>query len=124
VDRFDRELRHLALPTAATIVHIETIGVPPDASKMAETRDVLNNVAHAISNVVAIYAQDPESGMPVEISAAELLDARFLRGAHLLVTKRGKEYRGLTVQRRDLNEAILILRRIGFAIKPAGARAS
>ena len=91
---------------------------------MAETRGVLNDVAHAISNVARIYAQDPESGSPVEIPAAELLDARFLRGAHLLMTKRGKEYRGLTVQRRDLNEAILILKRVGFAIKPASAQTS
>jgi len=119
VDRLNRELQHVALPTAAAIVHIKTAGVAPDGSKPAEMRDSLNDVAHAISNVVPIYATDPQTGKPVEIPSVELLDAKFLSGAHLLVTRHGKKYRGLTLQRSDLNAAIQILKRIGFGLRPA-----
>ena len=76
----------------------------------AQMRDVLNDVARAISSVAPIYALNSETGMPVEIAGEELSDARFLHGARLLITKDGKEYRGLTVRRRDMDSAIVILR--------------
>jgi hypothetical protein len=118
MDRARRELQHIALPTAASIVHIQVSGYPPDVTKAAEMREVLNEVAHAISNVVPIYASDPTTGLPIELPPAELLNAVFTRGAHLLTTKSGKEYRVLTVQRRDMDAAIVVLKRIHFSVKP------
>jgi hypothetical protein len=119
VDRINRDNQHLALPTAAALVFVSTTGVAPDASKPGEMRELLNDIAHAISNVASIYASDPQSGKPVEINSAEMLGATFLRGAHLLITSGGKEYRGLTVQRHEMNAAILILKRARFAIRRA-----
>jgi len=117
MDRTRRDLQHIALPTAASIVHIQVTGCPPDATKPAEMRETLNQVAHAISNVVPIYASDPTTGLPVELPPAELLSAVFTRGAHLLTTKLGREYDVLTVRRRDMDAAIVVLKRIHFSIK-------
>ena len=95
----------------------------PDASKPEEMRELLNDMAHALSNVASIYAADAASGQPVEVPKADLLSAVFLRGAHLLITAQGKEYRGLTVQRGEMNAAIGILRRAGFTLRGHGSKA-
>jgi hypothetical protein len=128
MDRARRDLQHIALPTAASIVHIQVIGYPPDATKPAEMREILNVVAHAISNVVPIYASDPTTGFPVEVPPAQLLNAIFTRGAHFLTTKSGKEYNVLTVRRRDMDAAIVVLKRIHFSVNShpsaAGDRSS
>jgi hypothetical protein len=110
------------LPSAAVLVHIVVAGSPPDASDPAELRDVLNDIAHAISNVMSIYATDPESGDPKELSTFDLLEATFQHGAHVLVTARGKEYHGLTVQRGELKEAIALLKRARFSIRKVPCR--
>jgi hypothetical protein len=80
-------------------------------------RDVLDQVAQAISNIVPIYAQEPGTAVPVKIPPPELLDAQFFRGAHLLVAKAGKEYRALSIQRGDMLEAIAVLKRIRFTTR-------
>jgi hypothetical protein len=80
-------------------------------------RRILDDIAHALSNVMPIYAADPDSGVPKEIPAFDLFDATFRRGAHVLVTAHGTEIRGLTVRRGDLNEAITLLKRAGFVIR-------
>lgn len=121
MDRIDRKKQHLALPSAAALVCFGTTGVIP-ASKPDEMRELLDDMAHALSNVASIYAADPQSGNPIEITSAELLGATFLCGAQVLITSGGKEYRGLTVQRNDVNAAIVILRRARFAIRPRGVR--
>jgi hypothetical protein len=117
VERLRRELEHVPLATAAATVHIQLTGAPPNPTPPAVMRDVLDQVAQAISNIVPIYAQEPGTAVPVKIPPPELLDAQFLRGAHLLVTKAGKEYRGLSVQRRDMMEAIAVLKRIRFTTR-------
>lgn len=117
MDRFKRELQHLGLPTAAVLVHVEFTGSPPNPLKPAAMRRVLDDIARALSNVMPIYVLDVDSGVPKEIPAFDLLDATFERGAHVLVTAQGTEIRGLSVRRGDLNEAIALLRRAGFAIR-------
>ena len=94
MDRAQRDLQHVGLPTAASIVHIEVTGMPPDATKPVEMRDTLNDIAHAMSVIVAIYARDSTSGLPVEIPIAEVVAGKFIRGAHRLVTETGVEYAG------------------------------
>jgi hypothetical protein len=79
VDRAERDLQHVALPTAASLVYIQVIGTPPDATKPVEMRDTLNDVAHAMSVVIPIYARTVGSGLPMEIPLADLVTARFIR---------------------------------------------
>jgi hypothetical protein len=121
--RYARQRQHVSLATAAALVCFSATGVMPDASKPEEMRELLNEVAHALSNLASIYAADAASGQPVEVPKAEVLGAVFLRGAHLLVTTHGKEYRGLTVERGEMNAAIGILRRAGFALRGHGSKA-
>ena len=98
-------------------MHVELTGSPPNPVRPVAMRRVLDDIAHALSSVMPIYAADPDSGVPKEIPAFDLFDATFRRGAHVLVTAHGKEIRGLTVRRGDLNEAITLLKRAGFAIR-------
>ena len=119
MDRAHATLQHLSLPTAAAMVHIGVAGVPPDASKPARMSEVLNLAALALSNVASIYAQDSAAGKPQEIPAEELVGATILSSAHVLLTRTGRQYRNLTVQRRDLDAAIAVLRRTGFAARLA-----
>ena len=104
------ELQHLALPTAFAVIYARITGAAPDARNPIEMQLILNDVAHAISNLVPIYAPAPESSVPKELPAADLIDGNFTRGAHVLKTRSGKELRGLTVRRRDMLSAIAILR--------------
>jgi hypothetical protein len=71
-----------------------------------------------MSNVVPIYAHDRTTGLPVELPFAELLNAIFTRGAHRVTTTSGKEYEALTVQRRDMDAAIVVLKRIHLSVRP------
>jgi hypothetical protein len=105
-----RELQFLAVPTAAAVVYMQILGEPPDARAGAGMRETLNDVAHALATLARIYSLD-ESGAATEIPEAELLQGTFARGAHLFITKDGREYRRLVVQRRDMQAAITILKK-------------
>src|SRR5437016_4633540 len=105
-----RGLQYLALPTAASVVHIQLAGTPPDASAPIEMRRTLEDVAHSLASLARIYSMDELSGVVTEIPAGELIDGTFTRGAHAFVTKSGKEYRRLVVQRVEVEAAISILR--------------
>jgi hypothetical protein len=106
-----RGLQYLALPTAASVVQIQLVGTPPDASAPIEMRKTLEDVAHSLASLARIYSMDELSGVATEIPASELIYGTFTRGAHAFVTKSGKEYRRLVVQRVEMEAAILILTR-------------
>src|SRR5437763_1029771 len=91
-----RGLQHVALTTAAAPVHIKIAGVPPDPRDAESMWKILDDTAHAISQVVSIYVADG-LGTPRELTYAELLNGKFSRGAQLFTTTKGKELRGLTV---------------------------
>jgi|SRR5436190_5262 len=105
-----REVQYLALPTAAAVVHIQIVGVPPDALTPAQMRRTLQDVAHSLAMLAPIYTLDG-SEIASEIPATDLLDGEFTRGAHVFVTKTGKEYRRLVIQRAEMEAAVTILRR-------------
>jgi hypothetical protein len=112
VDRTShRKLQHLYLQVAATNVHIGTVGSAPDPRDIAKMIQTLDNVAHAMAMIIPIFSADSDNGKPVEIPAPELLSGRFSRGARYLTTSKGKIYRGLSVQRGDMEAAIAILNR-------------
>ena len=105
-----REIQYLALPTAAAVVHIQIVGAPPDALAPAQMRKTLEDVAHSLATLARVYTMDG-SEIATEISATDLVDGQFTRGAHVFVTKTGKEYRRLVIQRGEMEAAITILRR-------------
>jgi hypothetical protein len=83
---------------------------------------ILNDVAHALSNLVTIYVAVAATGMPRALGQFELIGGRFRRGAHAFETKDGEEHDGLTIQRRDIASSIEVLRsaNIGFRFPSVG----
>lgn len=71
---------------------------------------ILNDVAHAVSNIVPVYVSDTQSEIPTALAPIELIEGRFTRGAHVFRTRTGKELRGLTIQRRHMIGAIGFLK--------------
>jgi hypothetical protein len=111
VDRsFQRDLQHIGLPTACAEVYAGITGAPPDAREPQAMQAVLEQVAAALAYVIRIYRTEPASGVPSPIGGFDALRGSFVRGAHAFRTPDGEEVRGLTVQRRDLQRAIEILR--------------
>jgi hypothetical protein len=72
---------------------------------------VLDDVAHAISNVVPIDTQDTDSISGYKaLHPIDLVAGHFERGGMVFVTKGGRQLKGLTVQRRDMYVAISVLK--------------
>ena len=125
MDAYAPHLQHVALTTATAIVFYRLTGRQVDGARSAITLALLNDVAHAISNVVPVYAADSATSFRA-LSPVELMQGQFERGAMLFRTKGGTEHRGLTLQRGDMALAISVLRaaKARFARDPASANPS
>ena len=64
----------------------------------------------SIANVAPIYTADRPSGNPRQLAPIELIHCRFERGATVLKTSFGIEYRELSIRRDDMRAAIAILK--------------
>ena len=104
-----REPGHLGLPTACAVIYSKLVGTPPDPRNPHDMQATLNDVARALSTLVAIYAPDGDSGVPRALPPEDVIEGQFLRGAQVFKTKQGDELRGLTVQRGDMFNAISVL---------------
>jgi hypothetical protein len=104
-----RSLQHIPLTTAAATVRIRLVGVPPDPRNVEVMWAALDDTAHALALLASIYVAD-DDGLPRPLKHMELLDGQFLRGAQVFKTKAGKEMRGLTIRRSDMEYAISILK--------------
>jgi hypothetical protein len=114
--------QHLPLASAAAVVYLAVSGRPPGTRSTQEIDASLNRVAHAIASVTTIYVFDPFSGGVRELTPREVLYASFERGATVLKTLHGTEYRRLTMHRADLDNAITILSRVrGSILSPCEA---
>jgi hypothetical protein len=114
MDRLDRTGQHIALPTAAALVYFEITGKQLDGTMEPQTRDILCDVAHALSVLAPIYGPDGSSERLSEITPAALIGAIFQRGAHVLLMKDGTELRSLAIQRKDLLAAVQVLKECDF----------
>src|SRR3954470_21229456 len=111
MDRSTLDRRYLGLPTAAAEVHIALFGVPPDALSPLVMRAALEGMARALAPFIRICTLSDASNVPVEIPALEIAGGMFTRGAHAFVSKAGKEYRSLVVQRSEMTAAVPLLRK-------------
>ena len=109
-----RRTHFVGLPTACAVVYSHISGQVADARQPAAMQAVLNDVARALSSLVPIYVSHPHTGVPAQLAAGELLEGRFARGAHVLITRSGAELRELSVQRGDLWSAIAVLKSTGI----------
>jgi hypothetical protein len=113
---FQRDLQHIGLPTACSVVYASIAGCALDAGKPAEMQLVLNEVARAMAYVIRVYSAD-QAGIPRAIGGFDAMQGQFVRGAHAFQTKGGSEIGGLTVQRRDMMRAIDVLRSAGVRFR-------
>lgn len=117
-----RSSQHLPLASAAAVVYLAVSGRVPSERSTEDMDASLNRVAQAIASVAPIYVLDPFSGGLRELTASEVLYSRFERGASVLKTVQGTEYRRLTMHRADLENAIAILNRVrGSIFAPCSA---
>jgi hypothetical protein len=118
-----KEREHIGLPTAMSVVYLQVTGLllPADESR----RVVLNDVAHAVSMLVPIFAADGHA-VPRAIDDADLIGATFSRGARVLTTSAGRKYLNLTVQRGDMKAAIAVMRaaKIDFRKRASATKAA
>jgi hypothetical protein len=101
-------LEHLMLSKAASLVYHHVAGIASTVSQRARLDQILNDVAFAISNVAPIYVGDGVAHR--RLTPLELLGCRFRRGATILATGNGREYRNPTLLRCDMLQAAAILR--------------
>jgi hypothetical protein len=74
---------------------------------------LLNEVAQAIADLVTIYGA-PNDQVPVRpLSIAEVQHGAFQRGATVVRTSNGIEYRRLYIRRRDVRAAAAVLKKSG-----------
>ena len=105
-----RSLQHIGLPTACAVIYAHITGEAPDPREPHEMDRILNDVAHAVSNIVPVYLPCAESELPTALAPIELIEGRFTHGAHVFRTRTGTELRGLTIQRRHMLGAIGFLK--------------
>jgi hypothetical protein len=107
-------MQHLALPTAAALVYFEVTGRQIDGARAPGMREVLCDIAHALSVLAPIYVMEGSPAMARELSPSALLGATFAQGADLLMLRDGTALRDVTIQRKDLDEAFQVLKGAGF----------
>ena len=104
------DLQYLDLPTVCALVYWNVTGGIVDPSHHAQMQSRLNGVARVLARLLPIYAMSDGSSPPRRLSPFDLSDEGFSRGAHVFVTRRGMEIRGLSVQRCDISIAVETLR--------------
>src|SRR5436309_2736672 len=114
MDRRDRTTEHVAMPTAAALVYFDVTGKQIDGSMQPQMRAILCDVAHALSMLAPVYMSDDSSAMPIQVPVGHLIGAIFEKGAHQVILADGTTHRNISIQRRDMQAAILVLRRCGF----------
>ena len=84
--------------------------------------DMVQSVAGALLKVAPVYVRDGASGSPRELTPAELEGAAVSDAGSLLTLADGRHFSAITIKRRDLRQAIAILRALGVpGLRPAGA---
>ena len=106
------------------MIYAKITGYTPDPRDPSSMQAILNDVAHAVSNIVPVYAADDGATLPVAISHYDLIQGKFIQGAHMFRTRDGGEIAKLTVQRRDMYTVITVLKsaRITFGRPEIGQR--
>jgi hypothetical protein len=121
VDRNQQSENELvALSTAALVTYHQVMGSSFEPLEVAHANAVMRDVARAISNVAPIYGSTT-SDAPKPLPDFDLLFGEFERGATVLRTRLGVEYRQLSIRRSDMRSAIVILRYAGVRFAPPPA---
>lgn len=113
-----RTIELVALTVAAAHVYREIMGKAIEPMTVAEANAILHDVARAISKVAPIYGAIHEREAQRPLSTSDLIHGAFQRGATVLRTPEGIEYRRLAVRRDDMRLAVVVLTRAGARFGP------
>jgi hypothetical protein len=114
-----RTIELVALTVAAAHVYREIMGKAIEPMTVARANAILHDVARAISKVAPIYGAIHEREAQRPLSTSDLMHGAFHRGATVLRTPEGIEYRRLAVRRYDMRLAVVVLTRAGARFGPA-----
>lgn len=104
---------HVSMATAAAVAYRAITGEPLATTMTAKAwNDILDAVAHALSNLCPVYSQT-EDGKLVQIPYLDLVEGKFDHGAAILRQASGTVHRRLTISRQHLHDAIVVLKHVG-----------
>jgi hypothetical protein len=106
--------QHLALSVAA---HLARTQLAPEPLKLYDGQhldDTLNGVALALARTAPLYALDPHTRQPRQLTPNELAGVSPRRGATQLVLNDGRVLGGVFMRRADLRQAIAVLKACGL----------
>ena len=98
---------------AASYLYTQITGafLSPLASAVVDA--LLHDVAHAIVNIATIYGARTDTEPVKPLPTLELRHGAFQRGATVLRTSKGIEYRRLYIRRGDVRSAVTYLKYAG-----------
>lgn len=106
--------QHLALSVAAHLARSQLISDPHAVYDSQHLNEMLDLVATALARNSPLYVLDAQTGVPRQLTAAELHGAEVRRGATVLQLKDGRALAGVSIRRGELRQAIAILKTIGL----------
>jgi hypothetical protein len=123
VDRSIQRGRELvALAVATAFVYKALMGRAIEPMEIRAANVLIHEVAHALSNVAPIYGMRTDDQTAKALSPLQLLEGTFERGATVLRTSTGIEYRQLSIRRDDMLLAVALLNRAGVKFNPSAVR--
>ena len=111
----DRAQQHVSLPVAAALACHQLAPVSPrfyDAEHLSET---LCLVAHGLTKVAPVFVADAD-GKTRPLTDVEVAGVKVSRGATRLELGDGRVFDAAFVRRRDLHDAISILKATGHEL--------
>jgi len=118
VDTEKQDGEVIALSAATRIVYEQIMGTDMPPTGAPEATAIMNDVALALYNVAPIYGARGEAERLKLLPALKLMHGAFQRGATILRTPKGIEYRKLFIRRDDLWLAIARLKGVKFKAGP------
>jgi hypothetical protein len=122
VDRIQKGRELVAFAVATAFVYKALMGRAIDPMEIPAANALLHDVAHALSNVATIYGTSTDEQWAKPLPPLHLIEGRFERGATVLRTSSGIEYRQLAIRRDDMQLAVALLKRAGVKFNPSAVR--
>jgi hypothetical protein len=122
VDRIQRGRELVGLAVATAFVYKALMGRAIEPMEIRGANALLHDVAHALSNVATIYGTRTDGQTAKPLPPLHLIEGTFERGATVLRTSTGIEYRQLAIRHDDMILAVALLNRAGVKFNPSAIR--
>jgi hypothetical protein len=122
VERIQRGRELVGLAVATAFVYKALMGRAIEPMEIRAANALLHDVAHALSNVATIYGTRMDDQAAKPLPALHLIEGTFERGATVLRTSTGIEYRQLAIRRDEMILAVALLNRARVKFNPSAMR--